>query len=252
MIFIPRALRGHFGILISQCLWKRGSIPTSCLFANQILEIYPLSFIHSLLFLTLLSIQESSPGLSNSQVFPYRVFSYRILPDAVCLLNDLVCMNVESPLLGAPAHWFSVKFPFNKTLSHNISLVQSLSHVQLFATPWTTARQTSLTITNTQSLLKLMSIESVMPSNHLILCHPLLLLPSIFPSIRVFSNGSVLCIRWPKYWSFSFSISPSNEHSRLISLGWTGWISLLSKGLSRVFSNNTIQKHQFFGAKLSL
>ena len=91
------------------------------------------------------------------------------------------------------------------------SSVQSLSRVQLFATPWTAARQASLSITNSQSVLKLMSIESVMPPNHLIRCHPLLLLPSIFPSIRVFSNESVLCIRWPKDWSFS--ISPSNEYS---------------------------------------
>ena len=97
-----------------------------------------------------------------------------------------------------------------------ISSVQSLRHVRLFATPWTIARQISLSITNSQSLLKLMSIESVMPSNHLILCHSLLP-PSIFPSIRVFSNESVLCIRWPKCWSFSFSISPSNEYSGLIS-----------------------------------
>ena len=95
--------------------------------------------------------------------------------------------------------------------------VQSLSHVCLFATPWTTGRQASLSIINSWSLLKLMSIESVMPSNHLILCHPLLLLPSIFPGIRVFSNELVLCIRWPKYWSFSFSISPSKEHPGLIS-----------------------------------
>ena len=100
---------------------------------------------------------------------------------------------------------------------------------------------------------KLMSIESVMPSNHLILCCPLLLLPSIFVSIRVFSNESALHIRWPKYWSFSFNISTSNEHPRLISiLGWTGWISLQSKGLSRVFSNTTVQKHQFFSTQLSL
>ena len=95
--------------------------------------------------------------------------------------------------------------------------VQSLSHVQLFATPWTAIHQASLSITNSQSLLKLISIESMMPSNHLILCHPLLLPPSIFPSIRVFSNESVFCIRWPKYWSFSFSISPFNEYSVLIS-----------------------------------
>jgi len=98
----------------------------------------------------------------------------------------------------------------------SISSVQSLSHVQLFATPWTAAYQASLSITNSQSLLKLMSIESVMSSNHLILCGPLLLLPSTFPSIRVFSNESALHIRWPKYWSFSFSISPSNEYSGLI------------------------------------
>ena len=98
-----------------------------------------------------------------------------------------------------------------------IVVVQSLSHVQLFVTPWTNARQASLSITNSHSLLKLMSIELVMPSNHLILCCPLLLLPSIFPSVRVFSNESSLCIRRPKYWGFSFNISPSNEHSGMIS-----------------------------------
>ena len=96
--------------------------------------------------------------------------------------------------------------------------VQSLSRVRLFVTPWTAARQASLSITNSRSLLKLMSIESVMPCNHLILCRPLLLLPSIFSSIRVFPNESVLCIRWPKYGSFSFNISPSNEYSGLISI----------------------------------
>ena len=133
----------------------------------------------------------------------------------------------------------------------SFSSVQSLSHIRLFETPWTAARQASLSI-NSQSSLKLMSIKSVMPSNHLILCRPLLLPPSIFPRIRVFSNESVLHIRWPKYWSFSFSISPSNEYSGLFPLGWTGWISLLSKGLSRVFSNTTLQKHQFFSAQLSL
>ena len=95
-------------------------------------------------------------------------------------------------------------------------------------------------------------VESMMPSNHLIVCYPLLLLLSIFPSIRVFSNESALRIRGPKYWSFSFSISPCSEYSGLIPLGWTGWISLRSKGLSRVFSNTTVQKHQFFTAQLSL
>ena len=113
-----------------------------------------------------------------------------------------------------------------------ISSVQLLSRVRLFATPWTAACQTSLSITNFRSPLKPMSIESMMPSNHLILCHPFLLLPSIFPSIRVFSNESALHIRWLKHWSFSFNISPSNEYSGLISLGWTGWISLQSKGHS--------------------
>ena len=105
----------------------------------------------------------------------------------------------------------------NWTTTTLISAVQSLSCVQLFAIPWTAAYQASLSITNSWSLLKLMSIESVMPSNQLILCHPLLLLSSVFPSIKVFSNGSVLCIRWPKYWSFSFGISPSNQYWGLIS-----------------------------------
>ena len=112
-------------------------------------------------------------------------------------------------------------------MSKSISSVQSLSHVRLPATPWTAACQASLSITNSQSLLKLMSIESVMPSNHLILCHPLLLLSSIFPIIRIFSNESVLRMRWPKYWSFSFRISPSNEYSGLISLRMD-WFDLLA------------------------
>ena len=124
--------------------------------------------------------------------------------------------------------------------------VQSLS-----ATPWIAARQASLSITISRSSLKLTSTESVMPSSHLILCHPLLLLPLIPPSIRVFSNESTLRTRWPKYWSFSFSISPSKEHPGLISWEWTGWISLQSKGLSRVFSNTTVQKHQFFSTQPS-
>ena len=109
----------------------------------------------------------------------------------------------------------------------DLSSVQSLSHVQFFATLWTAACQASLSITNSRSLLKLMSIELVMPSNHHILCHPLLLLPSIFPSIRVFSNESALHIRWPKYWSFSFSISLSNEYSGLISFR-IDWFDLLA------------------------
>ena len=126
----------------------------------------------------------------------------------------------------------------------------SRSVVSDSATPWTAARQASLSIVNSQSPPKPMSNVSVMPPNHLIVCRPLLLLPSIFPSIRVFSNESVLRIPWPKYWSFSFNISSSSEHPS--PLGWTGWISLQSKGLSRVFSNTTVQKHQFFGAQFSL
>ena len=110
---------------------------------------------------------------------------------------------------------------------HQFSSVHSLSCVQLFATPWTTARQASLSITNSRSSLKLMSIVSVIPSNHLILCRPLLLLTSIFPSIRVFSNESALHIRWPKFWSFSFNISPSNEHPGLISFRMD-WLDLLA------------------------
>ena len=122
----------------------------------------------------------------------------------------------------------------------------------LFAATWTAACQASLSITNSRSSLKLMSTESVMPSNHLILCHPLLLPPSVIPSMSVFPKKSVLYIRWPKYWSFIFSISPSSEYSGLMSFRMNGWISLQSKGLSRVFSNTTVQKHQFFSAQLSL
>ena len=119
-------------------------------------------------------------------------------------------------------------------MNRTFSSVQSLSRVQLFAAPWTAALQASLSITNSWSLRKLMSTESVMPPNHLILCRSLLLLPSIFPSIRVFSNGSVLCIRWPKYWSFSFNISPSNEHPGLISFRMD-WLDLLATRDSQGF-----------------
>ena len=135
---------------------------------------------------------------------------------------------------------------------YRFSSVQLLSCVQLFPTPWTVACQASLSITDSQSLLKLMSIESVMTSNHVILCCPLLLPPSILPSIRIFSNESALRIRWPKYWSFSFSISPSNEYSGLIFF-WIDWFDLFAvQGLSRVFSNTTVQKHQFLSDQLSL
>ena len=122
-------------------------------------------------------------------------------------------------------------------MSALFSSVQQLSHVRLFVAPWTPARRASLSITNLWSLLKLTSIELVMPSNNLILCCPLLLPPSIFPSIKIFSNELVLHIRWPNYQSLSFSISPFNEYSGMISSGWTGWTSLLSKGLSRVLTS---------------
>ena len=136
--------------------------------------------------------------------------------------------------------------------SVQFSSVESLSHARLFETQWTAVRQASLSITNSWSLLKLTSIEPVMPSNHLIFCCSLLLPPSIFPSIRVFSNESALHIRWPKYWSFSFSISPSKEYSGFISFRMD-WFDLLAvQGTLKVFSNPTVQKHQFFGTQLSL
>ena len=133
--------------------------------------------------------------------------------------NVTCCFTVISSVFQPRAAAFSCAYHF--------SSVQLLSHVQLFATPWTAACQASLSITNCQSPPKPMSIESVMPSSYLILCRPLLLLPSIFPSIRVFSNESALHIRWPKYWSFSFNISPSNEHPGLISFRMD-WLDLLA------------------------
>ena len=217
-----------------------------------------------------------------------------------CAVNDRHEWNCSLPSVSY--RWQS----FSSTISHIIFLLSPLhnarnqkvcllsemcfSVAKSCLTPWTAACQTPLSSIISQSLLKFLSTESVMLSNHLILYCPLFLPPSIFPSIRVFSNKSVLLMRWPKYWSFSFSISPSNEYSGLISfrmdwldvlavqgtlksplqkhnskasvlpmntqdwfpLGWTGWISLQSKRLSRVFSNTTVQKHQFFGAQLSL
>ena len=151
-------------------------------------------------------------------------------------------------------------FIYNSVLNDNgkfwllsLSSVHLLSRVQIFTTPWTAARQASLSITNSKSLLKLMSIESVRPSSHLILCRLLLLLPSIFPSVRVFYNESVLRIRWPKYWSFSFNISPSNEYSGLISFK-IDWLDLLAvQGtLKSLLQHCSLKKHLFFSAQLSL
>ena len=151
-----------------------------------------------------------------------------------CLQRSISISHRESfcHLLAGKSFAFKLwpcilKWYYYTCYSHIISSVQSLSRVQLFAIPWTAACQVSLSTTNSQSLLKLMSIESVMPSNYLILYRPLLLLPSIFPSIRVFSKESVLHIRWPKYWSFSFSINPSNEYSGLISFRMD-WFDLLA------------------------
>ena len=153
--------------------------------------------------------------------------------------------------------WSQTKYRHTNThimtlLRVQLSSVQSLSLVWLFATPWTAAHQASLSITNSRSSPKLISIESVMPSSHLILCRSLLLLPSIFPSIRVFSNESALCIRWPKYWSFRFSISPSNEHSGLISFRMD-WLDLLAvQGtLKSLLQHHSSKKHQFLGSQLS-
>ena len=167
----------------------------------------------------------------------------------VWLLVTLGTVAHQAPLsMGFSRQEYWSGLPIIKLML--LLLIQSRSRVQLFVTPWIAAYQASLFFNISWGLFKLMSIELVMLSNHLIFCHPHLLLPSIIPSIKVFSNESALCIRWPNYWSFS--ISPSNEYPGLISLGLTGLISLQSKGLSRVFSNTTVQKHQFFGAQISL
>ena len=159
-------------------------------------------------------------------------------------LRKLIILLLSNPTATVLLQFSSVQF----------SSVQSLSSVWLFATPWTTAHQASLSITNSRSLPKLMSIESVMPSNYLILCCPLLLssCPQSFPASGSFQMSQLFGFRWPKYWSFSFtSVLPMNTQD-WSPLGWTGWISLQSKRLSRVFSNTTVQTHQFFGAQLSL
>ena len=150
----------------------------------------------------------------NTSVFLYS----SCISCGFCFVNIWIIWYTDSPICSLYVyHW--------NTVLLCLSSVQLLSRVRFFVTPWTAARQAPLSITNSWSLFKLISIESVMPSNRLVLCHPLLL-PSIFPSIRIFSNGSVLPIRWPKYWSFSFSISPSNEYSGLISFSMD-WLDLL-------------------------
>ena len=158
-----------------------------------------------------ISVRSIWPDFSLSPVFPF-FFSFWL--DDLLIVDNLVLKSSTIIVLSSDSPLRSV-------------IVQLLARVQLFVTPWTAAHQASLSFINSQSLLKLVSIDSVMPSNHLILCRPLLLLPSIFPSIGVFSSVSVLHIRWPKYWSFSFSISPSNEYSRQISYRMD-WLDLLA------------------------
>ena len=175
-----------------------------------------------------MSKEELSPSLrsGNTTILFHRDYKASLLQQAVWPQSDSLEIAME-----IRTHAFKDLIAV---------VIQSLSHVRFFATPWTAARQASLSFTISWSLLKLLSIESVMPSNHLIFCHPLLP-PSIFPSIRVFSNESVIRICWPKYWNFSFRFSPSSEYSGLISFR-TDWL-----GLSRIFSSTTMGKHPFFG-----
>ena len=177
------------------------------------------------------------------------IFLERYLPISIKDLKKSQCFNIRSHKRTNVQRHRSIRLA---TAGQFSSIQLSHSVMSDSATPWTSARQASLSITNSRSPPKPMSIESVMPSNNLILCHPLLLLRSIFPSIRVFSNESALCISGQSIGvAASTSVLPMNTRD-WSPLGWTGWISLQSKGLSRVFSNTTVQKHQFFGAQLSL
>ena len=186
--------------------WRRGWLPKALLFQVK----FAASASH-----------ESLLEMHNLRPHPRSTESESaLLPK---LQANHLCINIWEALVSKnPNSWEPSFIPPWYTVQYS---VQSLSYVQLFATPWTAVHQASLSITNSRSPLKLMSIESVMPSNCLILCHPLLLLPSIFPSIRVFSNESVLCIRWPNDWTFSFNISPSNEYSGMISFRMD-WLDL--------------------------
>ena len=186
--------------------------------------------------LLIMDMQNSKALLENSLSISYRV-KHRLWPKWYFFLSRYFPKR------------FEILLTKKSCTSIVVTVVQSLSHVQLFVTPRTAAWQASLSFTSFQSLLKLMCIESVMLFNNLILCCPLLLLPSIFPSIKVFSNDLALCIRWPKYWHFSLNISPSKHIENCFHLGWTVWLSM---GLTRVFSNTIVQKHQFFGVQPSL
>ena len=178
------------------------------------------------------------------------VISWQIEEEKVEAVPDFLFLGSKITADGDCSHEIRRQLLLvSKAVSNLFVVVQWLSHVWLVSTACTVPCQASLSITISGSLLKLMSIELVMPSNHLILCYPLLL-PSSFPSIQIFSSESALLIRWPKYWSFSSSIIPSNEYSGLTSFRMD-WLALLqSKGLLRVFSNTTVQKHQFFGPQL--
>ena len=170
------------------------------------------------------------------------------------MLWEVEGMNIHGffSVLEKCSGWGLIMEPDGPYSCYQFSSVVSLSHVRLCAPPWPAAHQASLSITNYQSLLKPMYIDSMMPSNHLILCCPLFLLPSIFPSIRVFSNESLLLIRWPEYWSFNFKISPSNEHPGLISFRMD-WLDLLAvqRTLKSLLQHHS-SKHHFFSAQLSL
>ena len=185
-------------------------------------------------------------SLSNAWKWKVKV---KLLSRVRLLATLWTASHQAPPSMGFSRQEYWSGVPLSSPTS--FSSVQSLSCVRLFATPWIAAHQASLSITNSQSPLKLTSIELVMPTSHLILCHPLLLLPPIPPSIRVFSNESTLRMRWPKYWSSALaSFLPKNTQG-WPPLGWTGWISSQSKRLTRVFSNTTVQKQQFFRAQLS-
>ena len=176
-----------------------------------------------------------------------------VMYSKLLVFHTSICSHISSILMLLTDDTKNVSYEKmrDNQCSVQFSTVQSLSRIRLFATPWIAACQASLSITISRNSLKLTSIESVMPSSHFILCRSLLLLPPILPTIRVFSNESALRIRWPKYWSFSFSIIPSKEHPGLISFRMAWLDSLQSKGLGSLFSNTRVQKHQFFGTQLS-
>ena len=204
-------------------------------------------FVHHIGFSTLtimLSINKDSFTFSFQSSFLFLFLTLFFWPGAPMNYWTVVRVDVFVSFLILEENIHSVTVKYDVQFSRSV--------VSDSATPWIAARQASLSITNSQSLPKLKSIKSVMPSSHLILCHPLLLLPPIPPSIRVFSNESTLRMRWPKYWvSASASVLPMNTQD-WSPLGWTAWTSLQSKGISRVFSNTTVQKHHFFGTQLSL